>query len=88
VYGAPDLVIEVLSPYPRVGRVDEKLNWYERYGVRECWLVHQIRRQVEIVTWPGGAAAHRIFEQHDPLESSVLPGFDRSLSQIVPGYLP
>ena len=39
IYGAPDLVVEVLSPYPRIGRVHEKIEWFARYGVRECWLV-------------------------------------------------
>ena len=31
--GAPDLVVEVLSPYPRIGRVHEKVEWFARYGV-------------------------------------------------------
>ena len=39
--GAPDLVIEVLSPMPRVGRIEDRLKWFAQYGVRECWLVHQ-----------------------------------------------
>ena len=34
VRGAPDLVIEVLSPDPRIGRTDERVAWFAEYGVR------------------------------------------------------
>jgi Uma2 family endonuclease len=34
VRGAPDLVIEILSPRPRIGDLDERLEWFARYGVR------------------------------------------------------
>ena len=30
VFGAPDLVIEVLSPYPRIGYLEEKVGWYAK----------------------------------------------------------
>jgi Uma2 family endonuclease len=46
VRGAPDLMIEVLSPNPRVGSIAERLRWFARYDVRECWLVH-----CSIVEW-------------------------------------
>src|SRR5687768_16757839 len=46
VRGAPDLVIEVMSPRPRIGTVDERLAWFAQYGVRECWLVHQVLHEV------------------------------------------
>ncbi|MBK9241221.1 MAG: Uma2 family endonuclease [Acidobacteria bacterium] len=38
IHGAPDLVIEVLSPRPRIGELDERVGWFARYGVREIWL--------------------------------------------------
>jgi Uma2 family endonuclease len=28
VYGAPDMVVEVLSPRPRIGRLDERVAWF------------------------------------------------------------
>ena len=34
VWGAPDLVIEVLSPWPRIGTLDERIAWFAQYGVR------------------------------------------------------
>ena len=47
VHGAPDLVVEVLSP--STGRNDKghKKDVYERYGVREYWIVSPAERSVE-----------------------------------------
>ena len=47
IYGAPDLVVEVLSP--STGRYDRKhkKDVYERYGVREYWIVDPSARSVE-----------------------------------------
>jgi len=76
VWGAPDLAIEVLSPTLRLGQVDERLTWFARYGVRECWFVNQPAQEIEIVTFADGqVAARTVFEAEQPLRSSVLPEF-------------
>ena len=47
VHGAPDLVVEVLSPSTaKRDRVDKKAV-YERCGVREYWLVDPKNRTIE-----------------------------------------
>ena len=38
-YGAPDLVIEILSPTTAKYDLEEKKDVYERYGVKEYWIV-------------------------------------------------
>jgi Uma2 family endonuclease len=35
IVGAPDLVLEVLSPQPRIGQLQERIPWFTEYGVRE-----------------------------------------------------
>ena len=47
VHGAPDLVVEVLSP--STGRYDRghKKDVYEKHGVREYWIVDPGNRMVE-----------------------------------------
>jgi Uma2 family endonuclease len=49
VQGAPDLIIEILSP--RTMEIDRKLKvkLYERYGVKEYWLVEPERKEVEVL---------------------------------------
>jgi len=84
VRGAPDLMIEVLSPNPRVGTIAERLRWFARYDVRECWLVHLIDRQVEVIQFRAGEVVSRdMLGPDDAIRSSVLEGFDRTLASII-----
>lgn len=72
VWGAPDLVVEILSP--RSARRDRtvKLSWYRRYGVRECWLVDPRARTVEVVDLRS-VTVPRLFRGAEPVRSYVLP---------------
>jgi Uma2 family endonuclease len=88
VYGAPDLVIEVLSPNPRIGTVAERLDWFATYGVRECWLVHPVSHEVDVWQFADGdARVRRMFGPDDRIVSAVLPEFDLSPVEIL-GYPP
>ena len=46
--GAPDWVIEVLSPSTSLRDMNTKRDLYERHGVREYWLVHPTERWIMI----------------------------------------
>lgn len=84
VRGAPDLVIEVLSPNPRIGKTEEHIRWFAEYGVRECWLVHTIRRDVTVITFDGGRVRHRrIHTSGDPIRSRVLPEWTMTLEEVL-----
>lgn len=75
VWGAPDMVLEVLSPHPRIGDLSERIHWFARYGVKECWLVHQLSKEVEVLQL-SGVTTRRTFRNLQPIESTVLPGFN------------
>jgi Uma2 family endonuclease len=78
------LVVEVLSPNPRIGRTSERVRWFMKRGVRECWLVHQNQRSVEVITFVDRQAANRrTFLRHTPIESAVWPDFTLSLDDIL-----
>ena len=84
IRGAPDLVIDVMSPRPRIGRLDERLTWFAEYGVRECWLVHQAVREVDVVHFADGAFVSReFFAQDEAMRSRVLPAFNRTFDSIL-----
>ena len=84
VRGAPDLVIEVLSPHPRIGRTEERVAWFAEYGVGECWLVHQDRREVTVLEFKDGRVrSERVMSRLDPIQSRVLPEFTKSLDEIL-----
>jgi Uma2 family endonuclease len=87
IHGAPDLVVEVLSPHPRIGRVHEKVEWFARYGVRECWLVDLSRRQIAVLSFAAGRLASRALAAGaEPVTSGVLAGL-RLTPLDVFGYL-
>ena len=46
--GAPDLIIEILSPSTAKKDMVFKLNLYEKVGVKEYWLVHPTDRTVTV----------------------------------------
>ncbi|MCX7793325.1 MAG: Uma2 family endonuclease [Thermodesulfovibrionales bacterium] len=48
IYGAPDLVIEILSPFTAFRDIREKFRVYERAGVKEYWIVDPEINSVEI----------------------------------------
>jgi Uma2 family endonuclease len=84
VRGAPDLAVEILSPRPRIGRLGERLGWFAAYGVRECWVVHQLSAYVEVVEFAGGQiAARRRFAADERVGSRVLPGFPHAFADFV-----
>ena len=47
VYGAPDLVLEVLSPGTARNDRGRKRDVYEKHGVREYWIVNPLDMSVE-----------------------------------------
>ena len=72
VWGAPDLVVEVLSRATARHDRTTKVGWYDAYGVRECWLLDAGSCAVETIQF-GPARRCRRFAGDDRLESSVLP---------------
>ena len=60
IYGAPDLVVEVLSPSTMNYDRGAKLQTYGRSGVREYWIVSPLGRTVEVYLNHGGTL---VFDQ-------------------------
>jgi len=84
VYGAPDLVIEVLSPNPRIGTTDERVGWFAQFGVRECWLVHADEIEVSVLRFANQRVEGRArFRRDEPISSAVLPDFSPTLEEII-----
>ena len=46
LHGAPDLVIEILSPPTAKYDLEDKKDVYERYGVKEYWAVDPVSKQI------------------------------------------
>lgn len=87
IWGQPDLALEVLSPRPRIGDLDERLEWFAAYGVRECWLLHQDQRRLEIIEFSDGAVAgRRSCPENVAIRSLLLPGWNPTLASVLEGF--
>jgi len=85
VQGAPDLIVEVLSKGTRQRDEGLKLHLYERYGVREYWMLEPDRRTAKVFRRSGKRlplAASLSAESGDVLATPLLPGLAVPLSEI------
>ena len=75
VRGAPDWVLEVLSPSTAAHDQIAKRRAYERAGVREYWLVHPGDRTLTVYVLENGQYGRpEIYELKDETPLGVLPG--------------
>ena len=85
-WGAPDLIVEILSPGNSRVEVQNKYELYEEYGVREYWVVHPTDCTVLIYTLIDGKFhPSRLFTSGDQITSSVIPGFSLDLEDVFEG---
>ena len=84
VAGAPDLVVEVLSPSTEHRDRTMKLDCYRRYGVREYWIVDADLRTIEIVDC--GTGARQSFTETQRLRSRLLPAFAAAPGDVFAGF--
>ncbi len=83
IKGAPDLVIEILSPATAERDRTYKKVLYARYGVREYWIVDPKKKIIEVLTLKKeGYESFNIYKKIDTLNSSLLPGLSIKLSEV------
>lgn len=81
--GAPDLVVEILSP--STSKKDEKWKFdlYEEYGVREYWIVSPLDRSVWVnVLEEGKYKTRRPVTEVDKLNSDIFPDLEVDLEEV------
>ena len=85
IEGAPDLVIEVLSPTNTRQELQGKLDDYRAIGVREAWVVSAEARTVEVLQLASGAMQRLgLYGLGDLLASQVLPDLRLTVDDIFP----
>ncbi|MCL1878930.1 MAG: Uma2 family endonuclease [Defluviitaleaceae bacterium] len=81
--GAPDLVVEVLSP--STSKRDRRIKFlkYEQAGVREFWLVDPVSETIETFVLEDGKLVPRDFaEAHETISSNIFEGLEINLADI------
>lgn len=84
--GAPDLVIEILSPSTMRQDRLVKFNLYQQAGVREYWIVDPPSSSVQVFL-PDSSGAFRIVEAYDKsgiARVNILEGCFIELSKVFP----
>lgn len=78
IYGAPDLVVEVLSPSTMLNDKTHKKEVYARCGVREYWLVDPISKVIEVYLKNGSDfTLHSIYAVHPDWELEKMSEKER-----------
>ncbi len=82
--GAPDLVIEVLSPGNSRKEMKDKYELYEEAGVKEYWLVDPTNRTVfrYVQNEAGKFVGLQPLTDEDALETDLFPGLKVDLGEV------
>jgi len=83
IRGAPDLVIEILSPSSLERDTVIKKKLYAKHGVQEYWIVDPEGKTVEVLSWsPEGFKTVQTYAADAIANSPLLPGFSVALKEI------
>ena len=82
IKGAPDMVIEILSPSTASRDKVMKFNQYLRAGVREYWIVHPDSKTVSVHVLKDGEYITRAYADTDAVSVHVLEGCTINLSDV------
>lgn len=79
--GAPDLVVEVLSPATAKRDREIKRRIYQQHGVREFWLVSPEAHTVQVLDFQAGT--EKVYGRKDEFHSNVLAA-DLAVADLFP----
>lgn len=82
--GAPDLVIEILSPGNTVAEIHDKLVEYFDNGARLVWVIHP--RENHVLVYRCAEEPDRLLKSIDSLDGEeVIPGFSLPIANFLQG---
>ena len=83
VQGAPDLVVEILSPSTAERDKGLKRKLYAKHGVREYWIADPEAKSIEVMTLgENGLETVQVCKMGEALSSPLLEGLSLNLDDI------
>ena len=81
--GAPDLIVEILSKYNKKHDKFDKYHLYQKYGVREYWIIdiEEGLAYVYILSKDNIYTLPRIYNIKETIKSSIFKGLEISLEE-------
>jgi len=80
--GAPDLVIEILSPSNTAIEMERKLKLYQEAGVREYWIVNPENKGLTVYRSQEGAILFSTYKKDAAVPVGIFPDLNISLEQV------
>jgi len=83
IEGAPDIIIEILSPSTAIYDLRQKKDIYEKYGVKEYIIIDPVSQNADLHALRDGVYyLHQKAQENEFLNSIILPGFSINLSKL------
>ncbi|MCL2809601.1 MAG: Uma2 family endonuclease [Treponema sp.] len=82
VNGAPDLVIEIVSPSNSHSELFHKFYYYLKAGVKEYWVIDPEVKKVSVHILEKNHYISTIYEDDDSIPVTILPGLEISLKDL------
>ncbi|HPE62004.1 MAG: Uma2 family endonuclease [Thiothrix sp.] len=85
--GAPDWIIEVISPASAIMDMETKRRLYEHHGVKEYWIVHPLDHwlMVHVLDKDGKYGQFRLFGLDKPASVGLFPELEIDWGFLVQG---
>jgi Uma2 family endonuclease len=80
--GAPDLVVEIMSPSNTLIEMDRKFRLYQRAGIREYWEVYPENKSLRVHLFNNGQILTRTYGEKDTVTVEILPGLEIALETL------
>jgi len=82
--GAPDLIIEILSPFTAPKDMKIKLSLYEKHGVKEYWIVHPTDNIILVFKLGKNKMYGKpeVYTEEDKIKTAILEGLEIELSKV------
>jgi len=80
--GAPDMVIEILSPSNTAIEMDQKLRLYREAGVREYWVVNPEKNWLTVYCFQNDIIVSKTYKSTDTVAVTIFPELSIPLEQV------
>jgi Uma2 family endonuclease len=80
--GAPDLVVEILSPSNTAIEMERKFELYRQAGVREYWVLAPEHKTLHAYRFESGQIATRSYRSGDTTPVDIFPGLEIALEPV------
>jgi len=84
--GAPDMIMEILSPSNNKKELQNKYEVYEESGVQEYWIIHPFEKTLLVYTLTDNKyIPSKLFTLGDHVASACIKGFVLDLDELFTG---